>query len=164
MQTHTVSIQQDMSLRIRKPALGTKGNISLLSMQGDFWDCVECFEHKAERYTDTHWVDKFHGLYGFDGKDDMQRTMLANEDEASFKFKRSDYAIDPDRCKLSERGTNWTVNHSLWDPKKHTLELQLVETFEGSEDVIGYIEYTSLLLVFKDVPDINPRAGKRQRS
>jgi hypothetical protein len=160
MSTYTLSVSEELTLRIRKPKHNTNGSILLLSSQGEVWECVECRESDTERYTEKNWMDKLADLYGqFQSKSDMK--FMQERNKKGTQYSRSDHVKTADQCRLSRDPTvdERIITHLVWSPEEETIELQLSETTEPAKGVMGCIKYTNLLLRFASVSV--PRPAKR---
>ena len=157
MSTYTLSVSEELTLRIRKPKHNTNGSILLLSSQGEVWECVECRESDTERYTEKNWMDKLAALYGqFQSKSDVK--FMQERNKKGTQYSRSDQVKPADQCRLSWDPTvnERLITHFVWSPEEETIELQLSETTEPAKGVMGCIKYTNILLQFASVSVSRP--------
>ena len=136
----------------------------LVSTCGQVWDCVEAYETTAVHYDELEWVEKIDTLRMcryFETEAERQKAIEDNENEETFKYKRSLYQVSQDRCKLADGMIELAdVRHIQWKDSS-SLELQLVETHPPTDHTMGTTSYVNLLLLFESVVEPPTKRAKK---
>ena len=151
MPTYTIQITEAKHLRVRRPERDMNGSIMMVSSKGKVWDCIRVYETEEVRYDEADWEEKFEAIYRFDSAKERERAVRENGDENTFKYNRSNHIKPRDNCRLSASLKGAMLKHLKWTPEEATLELQIVETHEGSSRSMATTNYYNLFLKFEPV-------------
>jgi hypothetical protein len=159
MSTISLALPLDnQSLQVRQPETNVKCSILLLTTEGQkAWDCIKVCEKINSKYTEEGWVEKYQKLFGADGivlkENAMEEDIISKYQDPSGYPKRAEY------CTLStitsEDLEKSDITHCAVkiEGLLKVMELQLTHIIPPSEDMIGRVEYTNLLLQFKESED-----------